>query len=176
MAAPYEKLEAESPQAFEAFTRYRDMGVDRTIAAVAKGLGKSAALCERWSQAHKWRIRCSAYDRDKDRQKLKAELKAIESMRFEQVQTALGLQSLGRRELNKLIKKSQAAGDKKATLNVDQVIRLVEVGSKIERINRGEPGEIVQHGAREVALGSLSTEQLRQLRDMKRKVMPEGSS
>lgn len=50
----YAPLLKESTKAFAAFCAYRDMGEERTLAAVGKALGKSATLMEGWSAKHKW--------------------------------------------------------------------------------------------------------------------------
>ena len=44
----------ESPKAFEAFATYRDMGYQRSLAAVGWRLHKSRSLLSRWSAAHGW--------------------------------------------------------------------------------------------------------------------------
>ena len=48
----WERLENESSRAFEAFSAYRDLGPQRSLAKVAETLGKSKALMERWSAKH----------------------------------------------------------------------------------------------------------------------------
>jgi hypothetical protein len=63
----WERLDGESPQAFEAFALYRDMGPDRSLGKVAKQLGKSRSLMERWSVLHHWVNRSDAWDIEADR-------------------------------------------------------------------------------------------------------------
>ena len=59
----WEQIEWESPQAYEAFCAYRDLGAARNVRAVGQKLGKSRALMERWSSAHDWVGRAAEYDR-----------------------------------------------------------------------------------------------------------------
>lgn len=59
---PWERQEGESGQAYEAFCAYRDMGANRTLRAVAAGLGKSVALISRWGTDHRWVSRTEAWD------------------------------------------------------------------------------------------------------------------
>lgn len=59
---PFEQRENESAEAFEAFAIYRDMGVKRSTAAVARECGKHKSLMDRWSSAHEWQKRVFAYD------------------------------------------------------------------------------------------------------------------
>lgn len=67
MAQPWERLRGESAPAFQAFALYRDMGADRSLAKVAKELGKSATLIERWSARDAWVTRVDAWDVEQDR-------------------------------------------------------------------------------------------------------------
>lgn len=67
MAQSWERLPGESSQAFEAFTAYRDMGVDRSLAKVAQQLGKSKALIERWSARDAWVLRVEQWECEQDR-------------------------------------------------------------------------------------------------------------
>lgn len=67
MAQPWERLVNESAKSFEAFVRYRDMGPDRSLARVAKELGKSTTLIERWSARDAWVVRVEAWEVEQDR-------------------------------------------------------------------------------------------------------------
>ena len=58
----------ESPKAFEAFATYRDMGYQRSLAAVGWRLHKSRSLLSRWSAAHGWVKRVAAWDAYNDRE------------------------------------------------------------------------------------------------------------
>ena len=147
-AAPYEKREDEGPEAFEAFARYRDMGADRSHAKVANELGKATQLMSRWASAHQWRKRCHAYDREMDRREQVGKLKGVEDMRRRQTRIALELQELGSLELKKMLVDAKTHA-KAGTLEQGLVMKLIDLGSKLERLNRGEPGEIIQSNAGE---------------------------
>ncbi len=60
----WERQENESPQAYEAFVTYRDLGVGRTFTAVAEKLQKSFTLIRRWKDNWDWENRVAAWDRD----------------------------------------------------------------------------------------------------------------
>lgn len=64
---PWDRQPGESTPAFEAFQKYRDMGVKRSHARVARELGKSTALMARWSLRWSWVTRAEAWDREQDR-------------------------------------------------------------------------------------------------------------
>jgi hypothetical protein len=57
VAVDTKRLKNESPQAYEAFRCYLDLGPERSIRAVVRKLGKSRALLDRWSQKNKWQAR-----------------------------------------------------------------------------------------------------------------------
>ncbi len=147
-AAPYEKREDESDPAFAAFAVYRDMGAERSHVAVAAKVGKNAGLMSRWATMHQWRKRVHAYDREMDRREQVGKLKGVEDMRRRQTRIALELQELGAIELKKMLVDAKQHA-KAGTLEQGLVMKLIELGSKLERLNRGEPGEIIQSNAGE---------------------------
>lgn len=51
----------------EAFSRYRDMGADRSLAKLARALGKSKQLVSTWSKENNWVERTAAWDAECDR-------------------------------------------------------------------------------------------------------------
>ena len=68
---PYERLPGETAKAFQAFTVYRDLGIQRSFESVANQLSKSATLIRRWAAKYNWgeRIECWDIDQDYERQK-----------------------------------------------------------------------------------------------------------
>jgi len=77
MNQPYNRLTEESDQAYQAFVRYRYMGVERSITAVARQLNKSRPLIGRWSAKYNWIERVAAYDQSLDAAKVAAEQRAV---------------------------------------------------------------------------------------------------
>lgn len=77
---PWERQPDETRPAFDAFAKYRDMGNERSLGRVAKELGKSAGLIERWSRERDWQRRVTLYDDDLDRCRREASAEAIEQM------------------------------------------------------------------------------------------------
>ena len=61
MALIFEQQPKESNKAFEAFSLYLSMGVERSTAAVAKKLAKSEQLVRRWSAKFGWTERVAAH-------------------------------------------------------------------------------------------------------------------
>lgn len=60
-AKDWERQERESPQAFQAFQIYLNFGVERSTAKVARTLGKSKCLIDRWSSRWKWVARVQSH-------------------------------------------------------------------------------------------------------------------
>lgn len=73
----FERQPGETNKAYQAFTIYRDMGTDRTLENVARALGKSATLMERWSATYNWKARAMAFDNYLMNLHLGAETQAI---------------------------------------------------------------------------------------------------
>lgn len=61
-ALPFERMESEGKERWEAFCMYRDMGAERSLRAVAQQLVKSESLVLRWSAEDGWQARVFAYD------------------------------------------------------------------------------------------------------------------
>ena len=59
---PWDRRPYESKQAYQAFMVYMDLGLDRSLAATGRELGKSTTLMSRWSARWAWVARTDAYD------------------------------------------------------------------------------------------------------------------
>jgi hypothetical protein len=72
---PYNRLPDESVKAFEGYVIYRDMGRNRSVAAVAKQLGRSSIrYLQKWSQRYNWPERVDAFDRAIETEQLRIKL------------------------------------------------------------------------------------------------------
>lgn len=104
-ASIWERMGGESAEAYAAFSLYRDMAYQtkdangnekicdvpvcrRSIRAVAKKLGKSEGLLERWSSNWDWGNRVEAYDRFIDEEALRKATSTIASMRARHITMA----------------------------------------------------------------------------------------
>ena len=61
MALAFEQQPKESDKAFAAFSLYLSQGPERSLAKVAKKLGRSKVLMEKWSSKFDWGARVVAY-------------------------------------------------------------------------------------------------------------------
>ena len=59
---PWERRDDETGVAYQAFQEYLNQGADRSTAHVARALGKSKTIMDRWSSRHEWVIRSRAWD------------------------------------------------------------------------------------------------------------------
>lgn len=162
MPTAYDRLKAETDKAWAGFVCYRDMGPDRTIAKVAREKGLTVKHFEKWSRDHRWVTRVAAYEAWQDRKLREAGMRAAELMRTRQVKLAVSMQGLGARELGKLL--SVAQEEPTATLNPRETREMITEGVKLERLSRGEPGEIVQQAQESVDLSPLSIDDLNHLK------------
>lgn len=132
---PWERQQGESAKAFEAFCIYRDMGYERAQRKVAKELGKSNALISRWSSKYEWTKRCAAWDTEQDRLNRIQQQKDIAKMRKTHAAIASSM----------LVKAAQALQKMQPEdIKPQDVARMVDIASKLERISRGDVGEVVE--------------------------------
>lgn len=186
---PWERQPGESDTAWVAFAAYRDMGPnDRSHAKLAAKFGKHRQNFVRWSAQWDWVARCAAYDSWVDKQAKVVEIEAIKDMRKRHVQMAMTLQGAAALALNKIIAAERqvvtnpdgTTSPAPLTLKPSEVKELAELGTKLERLTRGEPGEI-EVAKIDVAgpapivhdYSSLSSEELRTLRALVRKARGE---
>lgn len=143
--APWERQPDETPTQYEAFCVYRDLKdirdpqSTRTIPQVSAALNKSVGLLSRWSAKNDWVKRTAAWDDEQERiVREEEEKQRIEDIRKMRKRHA----DLGNAMLIKAAKAMQRIPDDE--VNAAALARLVEVGSKLERISRGDVGEVVE--------------------------------
>lgn len=132
---PWEPIKGESSKAYEAFAIYRDMGIERGIRKVAKELGKSETLMARWSGQHKWVERAAAWDAEQDRVVREQQLLDIKNMRKRHAGLAEAMLIKAAKALKRIPDDEIKASD---------ISRMVETASKLERISRGDVGDVIE--------------------------------
>src|SRR6266699_531511 len=58
----WERRKGESGKAFAALQEYFSLGLQRSVAELARKLGKNQSLLHRWSRIHEWPGRAREYD------------------------------------------------------------------------------------------------------------------
>lgn len=126
---PWDKLAGEGNRPYAAFCKYRDMGPERTIDALQKAIGGSAASYRTLSSVHGWVRRCEAYDDYLERQ----ERKLIERGRLDARRRQI---NLGQALQNKAMEGLMALNPLLATPR--DLALMADIGAKLERAGRGE--------------------------------------
>lgn len=132
---PWERQAGESVKAFEAFAIYRDMGVERSLRKVAQRLNKSVTQIAEWSSNKNWVERVAAWDAEQDRIARQEQIKAIKAMRNRHAGMAKAMIVKAGRALQKIPDEEIKASD---------ISRMIEVASKLERISRGDVGDVIE--------------------------------
>lgn len=132
---PWERQPEETSRAFEAFTVYRDMGAERSINKTCQKLNKNRTTIADWSTKYNWVKRCEEWDKEQDRIARQEQLKAIKSMRNRHAGMAKAMIVKAGRALQKIPDDEIKASD---------ISRMIEVASKLERISRGDVGEVIE--------------------------------
>lgn len=124
---PWERQKGESEKAFEAFSAYRDMGVERSIRAVSQKLSKSKTLIDRWSRDKNWVERARAYDNDLEREARAKAIKDRQNMTARHIGIAMQLQKKALEALKGLSVDDMSPKDVK---------EYIKMATDLERLNR----------------------------------------
>jgi hypothetical protein len=159
---PWERQSGESPQAFEAFAAYRDLGPARSLTKAARELGKSRTLLGRWSKQYAWVMRAAAYDREQDRMFLAEQQQARRDIARRHAKLAQAF-------LGKAVARLQGLDPRE--LSPSDLLRYFQVAAEIERRAAGEEpaGVVAQDKAEGPDLESLSDEDRRSRMDLLRR-------
>lgn len=136
-ASAWERQQGESPQAYEAFATYRDMGSERNIRAVARKLSKSSTIIARWSSTWKWVERARAWDNELTRQAKEAAAKKVKDMTGRHINIAMQLQRKALEALEVLNVEEMSPKDIK---------EFIKAATELERANRLAEAELDKDG------------------------------
>lgn len=132
---PWERQKGETSRAYEAYTVYRDMGPNRSQAKVSKELGKNSRTIADWSAKYEWVKRAAAWDAEQDRIARQQNTEEIKKMRKRHTDLASAMLVKAARALQRIPEDEIKAAD---------VSRMVETASKLERISRGDAGDVIE--------------------------------
>lgn len=163
---PWDKQPGDTPKAWNAFTIYRDLGPSRTLAAAALQMGRNRQTLADWSARHAWQFRVEAWDREQDRIKREASLRALAAMADRQAQQAMLAQTVASAAARSFLERSRGVNPAElfritvtaedgTTSEVDMPLhelydlalngaRVLPAAQQAERLARGEPTEIVR--------------------------------
>lgn len=132
---PWERQKGETSRAYEAFCVYRDMGPGRSQVKVGQKLSKNTATIAGWSTKYEWVKRAAAWDAEQDRIARQAQTDEIKRMRKRHADLANAMLVKAAKALQRIPEDEIKAGD---------VSRMVDTAAKLERISRGDAGEVVE--------------------------------
>jgi len=134
-ARPWERLPAESVQAFQAFRTYRDLGDARSLVEVARDLNKSYSLIRRWANRHNWEKRVLAWERHRARKDEAALREEREEALRSLLREADRLKRIGMAGIARLVIRDPLTGEASLdpAVTVRDCCRLVELALKILR-------------------------------------------
>lgn len=131
----WERQPGEGAKPWEAFVIYRDLGTERTLQKVSKQLKKSMAMIGRWSSDWNWRERAAAWDGEQDKLARADQVKEIAEMRRLQAARGAKMQEKAMEALEQMEIEKLSPAD---------VVRLMAEGAKLERLGRGDVGEVIE--------------------------------
>jgi len=138
---PWDRQPQESHKAFAAFTVYRDLAGDRTYQEVAQKLHCSGANVRRWAAKWNWYSRAYEWDKYRDEKAQEAQIRERMHMAERQAQTGMTMQSIAAAEMERLRSSLETTEPgKRRRLSASEIAKFMEIGSRIERSARGEPG------------------------------------
>lgn len=131
----WERREGESEEAHAAFSQYRDMGVDRTLAeACRRAYGGSAANIRRievWSSDWEWVARCLEYDRYVDALAVRKNVKSMIESRVRRAELGKGMQAVSGYKVNRMLNRAKG-GDELEEMAPADIARFASDGAKLE--------------------------------------------
>jgi hypothetical protein len=130
---PWERKSDESPQAYRAFTAYRDQDSgDRTAVEAGRIVGISTPLVHRWSSRHSWLKRAADFDAHLDALRIEQSVHVRLEMHKRHSDAGKQLLAVAVKRVAKL---------KPAELTPRDLSAFVRTGIEVERLARGEAQE-----------------------------------
>ncbi len=130
----------ETARAYDLFKQYAAMGAKRSFVKLCVKVGKSRQYIERLASRWKWAERTRAFDSHVSDIETAAFIGERQAMARRQAQLAVLGQNIATRGLMQLQEDLQAEAARRR-LKVHELVRLLEVSTRLERTNRGEPDE-----------------------------------
>lgn len=168
----WERQPGESEKAYEAFVIYRDLGIDRTITAVANELSKSRQLIERWKSKYNWSERVRMYDNELEKQAMAKAVKERRAMTERHIKIAMQMQKKALEALKELNEKNMSPRDIKEYIKLaTELERLNRIDSTLK--NEGEVRTESEIKTNTLDLSILSDNELEVLNELADKIIPK---
>ena len=148
-SSPWERQPDETSRSFEAFRTFRDLGPTRTLREAAAEFysvetptAAKIRQFEQWSATNLWVERSGQWDAELDDRRREGQLDAIERMKERHIEVATKLLQIVERSVERFAEEMDRDPTKR--LPVHSLASFVRVATELERVSRGEPGEIVK--------------------------------
>lgn len=137
MAFPWDQTPGEPNRAFKLFLRFLAMGKTRTYAKVSQISSVSYSSVTDYAGKYQWVKRATEHDRVKEEEfKIKLDEEILQS-RIRQQRLGVEMQELANKGLKILNKDIEG-------LSAQDIIKLVDIGVKIEKLALNSPTEITE--------------------------------
>lgn len=135
----YDRQPDEPEDAWSAFQRYRDLPNPRpSLESYAGTLGYGGTRVRAWATRHDWASRILSWDQEVDGVRQGVVLRGTEEMAQRHIRLAKKCTDAAEKALDKIITDLTQYD---VRMKPHEISRLVEVGSKLERLSRGEATE-----------------------------------
>lgn len=156
---PWERLPDEPNKQYQAFCKYRDMGINRSILKVAKewSEGGHASKLKEWSSKYHWVERAASYDEHIDK---------IKRDNYEDIVQETIRETVARHTMESKLFQTKVH-ERLETIDPDELkpnelIKWYETAVKIERLSLGIPTEnIKREEIKEVERDAITPEKLK---------------
>lgn len=156
----------ESSRAFAAYLAYKGQGAGRSYAKVARELGKSKTLIDRWGSKYRWMQRIFAFERHEELQRQEADRKALLGMKIRHLSIARAAQEKIVQRLTSLDAEKIPLGDLPKWLAVAVTVERTAYGLDASmKMAAVEQGEIMRPE------GSILDDRLRELSAIDRSLL-----
>jgi hypothetical protein len=148
---PWERQPLETQSQWDAFLVYRELGTNRSVSAAFRARsgrkGVAPGRWRAWAQENHWVERAAAWDRELDRLARRAQVDAIRQMRDRQANAGVSLQARSLAALIRILPREADLDDTALAkllerVSASELLRALELGTKTERLARGEPTEV----------------------------------
>ena len=148
---PWDRQDGETNRAYNAFLTYRNMGPIRSLPRAAEifyrldKVSKTSAKLKqfwRWSSANSWVARCEAWDAEQNSAWQLEQRESIKQMNKRQATYGETMAKVG---MSNVLVLSGIEEKGKASFSLEESRRLLETGTRVERVARGEVTEAIQH-------------------------------
>lgn len=163
----WERQTCDDDESWKAFVTYRDQLPPRRLIGYGKGVSNNTL--SKWYRDNGWRERVAAYDNHLDEIQRDEREKAVRQraslVAAQQADLLTDAREILTRELEKLLSNSREIEG--SVLQPREIIRLLEQSIKLDRLIHGETTE---NNGPQVDLSKLSTEELKTLHEIQRKL------